>query len=77
MSKKNWIGKNFQDWCKADITDERKINYTLKGYWDGEDHEEHFTSDDEMGGLCIHRVVNSNIEKLDLVNNEWFIVLKY
>lgn len=68
-------GMNFQKWCRMDENDERKINYTLKGFWDGSEHEEKFTSEDEVDSSTMLRIVNSTIENLNLVGDEWFVVL--
>lgn len=70
-------GMNFQEWCRLDEKDERKINYTLKGFWDQKEHKESFTSEDEVDPITMFRIRNSTIEKLDLVNNEWLVILIY
>ena len=77
MKKKTYKGWNFQRWCALDPDDERKINYTLKGIWEGKEQEAHFTSEDSVDGLMMYRVQKSTIEKIELINNEWFAVLIY
>ena len=74
---KKYIGMNFGEWCQLDINDDRKINYTLKGFWDRKEQEVHFTSDDEVEGIFLHRLQNSTIENIKLVNNEWFVTVVY
>jgi hypothetical protein len=74
---KKYEGMNFQKWCALDVDDERKINYTLKGHWGFRDHEEHFTSEDFVEPIMLTRVQNSVIEKAEILNNEWFVVLNH
>lgn len=74
---KNYKGMNFQKWCALDPDDERKINYTLKGDWGFAKHEEHFTSEDTIDIIMLGRIQDSIIESIELVNNEWFVVLNY
>lgn len=62
----------FVSWCKKDINDERKINYTLKTY-DGK--VLNFTSDEKQSCIMIFRLKYAWIEKIELVNNEWFVTL--
>lgn len=77
MKKKTYKGWNFSKWCGLDPDDERKINYTLNGVWEGKEQEAHFTSEDVVDGLMMYRVQKSTIEKIELVNNEWFAALIY
>ena len=77
MKQRTYKGWDFQRWCKLDPTDDRKINYTLKGVWEGKEQEAHFTSDDTVDLLMMHRVRNSVIEKIEMINNEWFAILVY
>lgn len=77
MTRKNYKGMNFKKWCALDETDERKINYTLLGVWNNTEHEERFTSEDEVTPLMLFRVQNSIIEKIELLNNEWHVTLIY
>ena len=62
----------FVTWCKKDVDDERKINYTLKAH-DGKILK--FTSEEEQPHSMLNRVRNSWIDKIELVNNEWFVTL--
>ena len=62
----------FGTWCKKDVNDERKINYTLKTY-EGEILE--FTSDDDQPLSMLSRLHDSWVEKIVLVDNEWFATL--
>lgn len=75
--KKKYKGWNFQRWCALDPDDERKINYTLKGIWEGKKQETQFTSEDTIDGMMLYRVQNSKIENIELVNDEWCVVLIY
>jgi hypothetical protein len=74
---KKYKGMNFQEWCALDPQDERKINYTLKGVWEGAKHEEHFTSEDNVDIITLGIIQNSVIENIEFANNEWFVVLNY
>ena len=62
----------FVTWCRKDINDERKINYTFKTY-DGKVLK--FTSDEEQPYSMLGRLQDAWIERIDLVNNEWFASL--
>ena len=75
--KKNYKGWNFQKWCAINPDDERKINYILKGIWEGKVQEAHFSSDDEVDVMMMYRIQHSTIEKLELINDEWFVELYY
>ena len=77
MKQKTYKGWNFQRWCNLDPDDERKINYTLKGIWEGKEQETRFTSEDSVDGLMMCRIRNSTVEKIALVGNEWYAVLIY
>ena len=59
----------FVTWCKKDVNDERKINYTLKTY---DDKVLNFTSEEEQPRSMLIRLQNAWIDKIKLVNNEWF-----
>ena len=62
----------FVTWCKKDVNDERKINYVLKT----DDNEIlRFTSEEEQPGSMLVRLQNAWIEKIELINNEWFVTL--
>lgn len=67
-----YIGMNFHDWCKLDPDDERKINYTLHHY----EGTVRFDSTEVVSGLTRNRVIDSTIEDIKLINNEWFVVLR-
>jgi hypothetical protein len=75
--RKSYKGMNFQEWCKLDNTDERKINYTLNYTQAMQPITTNFTSEDEVDAMMMHRVQNSSIEKIELINNEWFVILSY
>ena len=62
----------FGTWCKKDINDERKINYTLKTY---DKKILKFTSDDEQPPSMLGRLQNAWIEKISLIDNEWIAIL--
>lgn len=74
---KTYKGWDFQRWCALDPDDERKIHYHLKGVWEGKEQEAHFTSDDTFDLLMMHRIRNSVIEKIELIDNEWYATLVY
>ena len=62
----------FVTWCKKDVNDKRKINYTLKTY----DYKVlNFTSEEEQPRSMLIRLQNAWIDKIKLVNNEWFATL--
>lgn len=63
---------SFLTWCKKDVEDERKINYTLKTY---ENQVLKFTSEDEQPYSMLVRLRNAWIDKIELINNEWFASL--
>lgn len=62
----------FLTWCKRDIADERKINYTFRTY---ENEVLKFTSEEEQPGSLLVRLQNAWVEKIELINNEWFVTL--
>ena len=71
---KKWKGKSFKKWCELDVNDERKINYIL--HKNGLKPETFiFTSEEEQDGLMLHRLRNSIIDKIELINNEWRVEL--
>lgn len=74
---KKYKGMKFKEWCMLDADDERKINYTLKGFCNEEKHVEHFTSEDDVDSMLMFRIQNSLIESVNLSNNEWHVVLVY
>ena len=70
----------FGTWCKKDPDDETKIVYTFKmKEWDGSEHTEYFTSEDQQSFSMLHRLRDSWIESIDRVKNEfedaWNVVL--
>lgn len=62
----------FITWCKKDIHDERKINYTLKTY---DNKIEKFTSEDSVTYSMMVRLQNAWVDTIELVNNEWNVLL--
>lgn len=62
----------FATWCKKDVNDERKINYTLKTY---DNKILNFTSDEGQPQSMLIRLQNAWIDKIELINNEWFATL--
>lgn len=74
---KNWIGKPFVEWCKADPNDERKINYNVRGVWEGKEQIASFTSAETMESMWLFRLQNSRIAKIQLVSDEWYVELVY
>jgi len=75
--RKSYYGMNFQEWCKLDEKDERKINYKLQYTQAMQPVTAEFTSEDEVDGLMMNRIQNSFIRKVELKNNEWFAELVY
>lgn len=71
------VGMNYQEWCRLDENDARKINYTLCGFWGGERQTVKLTSEDEVDGFMMARVQMSTIKSIRLENDEWFVVLEY
>lgn len=62
----------FVTWCKKDVNDERKINYTVKTY-DGKVLT--FTSEEEQPRSMLVRLREAWVDKIELVNNEWNVSL--
>lgn len=62
----------FGTWCKKDVNDERKINYTLKAY-DGNTLK--FTSDEPQPHSMLTRLRYAWIETIELIDNEWHATL--
>lgn len=58
----------FIEWCKQDITDERKINYTLNS-------NIKFTSDDEVDFTIFSALRRAELLSATLIENEWFVNL--
>lgn len=77
MKKQPYKGWDFTKWCSLDPEDERKINYHLKGVWEGKEQEAHFTSEDVVDCLMMYRIRNSQIEKIELIGAEWLATLVY
>jgi hypothetical protein len=66
----------FGTWCKKDVEDERKINYTFRmKEWDGTEHIERFTSDDKATYSMMLRLQDAWIDTIKLIDNEWCAVL--
>lgn len=70
----------FITWCKKDLEDERKINYTFRNFEDGKDA--HWTSEDTCNFSTMERIRNAWIESIELIKNEfnnpegeWYAVL--
>ena len=73
-----WKGKKYTYWCRADINDERKINYTLihRSIGQGE-RIFRFTSEDDFD-TCSDEwywVTTALIKELKLIGNEWHVTL--
>lgn len=58
----------FIEWCKKDINDERKINYTLNS-------NIKFTSDDEVDFTILSALRRAELLSATLIENEWFVNL--
>lgn len=63
--------KRFGTWCGKNINDMRTIHYTFK--CDGEVKK--FTSDDDVSFSMLMRIADAWIESIELVDNEWFVVI--
>lgn len=64
----------FGTWCRRDLDDERKINYTFRNFnEDGKDA--HFTSEDTCNYSTLERLRDAWIESIELINNEWNVIL--
>jgi hypothetical protein len=70
-------GMNFQEWCGLDETDKRKINYTIAYTQAMQPVTAKFTSEDKVDRLMMHRIRNSIIDSIKLINNEWYVELIY
>ncbi len=63
----------FITWCRRDMNDERKINYTFRNFEDGEDA--HFTSEETCSFSTMERIRYAWIESIELIDDEWHVVL--
>lgn len=71
-----WKGKKFTYWCRADLNDERKINYTVHHRSIGQGLQEFkFTSDEKVSWERIYDLREGRIHSLQLINNEWYVVV--
>ena len=71
-----WKGRKFTYWCKSDINDDRKINYTINHRSIGQGLRVfNFTSDDLVGVDKMYWLHTGIINEIKLVNNEWFVVI--
>lgn len=65
---KEYIGMNFQKWCGLEEDDERKMYIDFNG--------KHYTSEQEITLLELMKLTEATIKDIDLINNEWHIILK-
>lgn len=73
-----WKGKSFRRWCAADTNDTRKINYTFRWFSIGQGLVvKQYTSEEDVDGITMYRIQNSKIARIDLHNDEWYVVLDY
>ena len=73
-----WKGRTFRYWCRADINDTRKINYTINWFSIGKGWAYlTCTSDDEVDGHTMHIIQNSYIHDIQLKDDEWFVTIDY
>lgn len=71
-----WKGRSFRYWCRADINDTRKINYTINHRSIGQGLRVYrFTSDDLVDIEKMYWCRTGIINDLKLENNEWFVVI--
>ncbi len=71
-----WRNKKYISWCKADVNDERRINYHLTMCTLAGDKLFSFTSDEYIEPIMLDRVQRSTIKEIQLFNNEWFVKLE-
>lgn len=62
----------FETWCKKDVKDERKIDYTFTTC---EGEVQKFTSDEEFDNSFIQRIGQAWIKSLKLVDDVWHVEL--
>lgn len=65
----------FGTWCKRDINDTRKINYTFRMKEGAETVTRTFTSEEDVERPMLYRLRYAWIESIELINNEWYAVL--
>ncbi len=75
-----WIGRSFAYWCRADINDTAKINYTLN--WFSLSCESpwkmtRFSTDNRVNGQFLYQLQNGYIHDLKKVNGEWVVTVDY
>ena len=71
-----WKGRSFARWCKVDVNDERKINYTVNHRSIGKGLRVFkFTSDDYVDGEYMYWLNTGVINEIKLENNEWYVTI--
>lgn len=71
-----WKGKKFTYWCRADMNDERKINYTVNHRSIGQGLRVFkFTSEDRIDWERMYDLRTGYIQDLQLKNGEWFVII--
>ena len=71
-----WHGKKFTYWCRADVNDTRLIHYTVIHRSIGKGLRVfRFTSADKVESERMYDLRTGIINKIELKNNEWFVVI--
>ena len=71
-----WKGRKFTYWCRADVNDERKINYTLNLMTVGGGTQVYyFSSEDVVGFDVLSWLRSGRINDLRFENDEWFVTI--
>lgn len=64
--------QKFINWCKKDVNDETKINYTCKI---SDNEIIYCTSEEEVGYPLFRWIQEAYIESIYKENNEWYVTL--
>lgn len=67
-----YIGMNFRDWCALDEYDTRNLYIKLKT----KNKEYYFKSEEEIEWAEMEMLRQSTIQKIDLIDDEWYIILR-
>ena len=71
-----WKGKKYTMWCRADVNDTRKINYTLNHRSIGQGLRVFtFTSEDIVDWERMYDLRHGRIEEIRLEGDEWFVTI--
>lgn len=71
-----WKGRKYTYWCRADVNDTRKINYTVNHRSIGKGLRVfQFTSEDLVDWEKVYWLRTGRINQITLRDNEWFVVI--